>query len=121
MNGENKPTQAEQPKTEETPEPLPPPPPTFGFRTTAEPAGGWEEGFPRVYFSVYERQNPWVVYNQAEDDMINHEFWIGMQLTVLPPTPVEGGAGAEAPAQQPALTPEQRALRSTGSRRVLGT
>jgi len=117
MNGEqhDQDRERDEREGEEIPPPEPPPPPIFGFRTAHEPEGGWEEGFPRVYFSVFERQAPWVVLNQAEDDAINHDYWIGMQLTPLPPPEGE----EVAPVVDDGLTDAQRQLRSTGQRRVL--
>lgn len=40
-------------------------------RTTAEPEGGYEEGYPKVYFSVYDRVPPIVVKTPNEDAAID--------------------------------------------------
>jgi hypothetical protein len=51
-------------------EPLAPAPFTRP-RTTAEPEGGYEEGYPRVYFSVYDRVPPIVVKTPNEEAAID--------------------------------------------------
>ncbi len=51
-------------------EPLAPAPFTRP-RTTAEPEGGWEPGYPKVYFSVYDRVPPIVVKTPAEEGAID--------------------------------------------------
>lgn len=40
-------------------------------RTTAEPEGGYEEGYPKVYFSVYDRVPPIVVKTPKEEAAID--------------------------------------------------
>ena len=47
--------------------PLPKPAPFTRPRTTAEPEGGYEEGYPKVYFSVYDRVPPIVVKTPNEE------------------------------------------------------
>jgi hypothetical protein len=45
---------------------LPLPAPFTRPRTTAEPEGGYEEGYPKVYFSVYDRVPPIVVKTRTK-------------------------------------------------------
>jgi hypothetical protein len=51
--------------------PLPPRAPFSSPRTVAEPEGGWQEGFPKVYFSVYDRVPPIVVKEPHEEAAID--------------------------------------------------
>jgi len=50
---------------------LPAPAPFTRPRTTAEPEGGWEPGYPKVYFSVYDRVAPIVVKTPNEETAID--------------------------------------------------
>ena len=50
---------------------LPPLPPFTRPRTTAEPEGGYEAGYPKVYFSVYDRVPPIVVKTPNEESAID--------------------------------------------------
>lgn len=62
-------------------EPQEPPPPSrraVSFRTTHPDQ--FEDGFPKVYFSIWERHAPFVVKNQAEEDSVDKRFWIGLEL-----------------------------------------
>jgi len=63
------------------PAPLPAEPAPFsGLRTTKKPEGGWKQGFPKVYFSVWEHKAPIVVLTPAEDEVIDKTFWM-----IIPP------------------------------------
>jgi hypothetical protein len=58
---------------------LPPPPVPSPFsspRTTAEPDGGWEAGFPKVYFSVYDRLPPIIIKTPAEEATVDRTNWM---------------------------------------------
>jgi hypothetical protein len=50
---------------------LPEPAPFSRPRTTAEPEGGYEAGYPKVYFSVYDRVPPIVVKTPNEETAID--------------------------------------------------
>lgn len=60
-------------------------PSAWGYRTAEKPPDGWEEGYPKVYFSVYERWAPIVVKSSQEEHLIDKKFWIGMPV----PPPAE--------------------------------
>lgn len=65
--------------------PLPAEPAPFsGLRTTQKPEGGWKEGFPKVYFSVWEHKPPVVVFTPAEEAVMDKMFWM-----TVPPQPEE--------------------------------
>ena len=64
--------------------PLPDRAPFTAPRTVAEPEGGWKPGYPKVYFSVYDRAAPIVVkepYEEAGVDKANY--------MTIPPEPVD--------------------------------
>lgn len=68
-------------RQKEAEEPKEPPPPSrraVSFRTTHPDQ--FEDGFPKVYFSIWERHAPFVVKNQAEEDSVDKRFWIGLEL-----------------------------------------
>jgi hypothetical protein len=50
---------------------LPAPAPFTRPRTTAEPEGGWEPGYPKVYFSVYDKVAPIVVKTPNEETAVD--------------------------------------------------
>ena len=68
----------EKREREEKHEPPPPSRRAVSFRTTHPDQ--FEDGFPKVYFSIWERHAPFVVKNQAEDDSVDKRFWIGLEL-----------------------------------------
>jgi len=78
MNGERQEPQPEEQVFE------PPPPPAFvrpAIITTEPPPDGWPEGYPKVYFSIFERLPPIVVLNKEDEDAtINKTYW-----TTIPP------------------------------------
>lgn len=67
--------------------PLPPRAPFTSPRTTAEPEGGWEPGFPKVYFSVYDRVPPIVVKDPNEEGAIDKANY--MQIPAATDAPEE--------------------------------
>jgi hypothetical protein len=66
-----------------TAEALPRPSAALGIRTTAPPEGGWAEGYPKVFFSVWERLPPKVVFNAEDEEGIDKRYW----MTVPPEAP----------------------------------
>jgi len=72
------------PATDTPPQDPPAPqPPLPSIRTTEPPEGGWAEGFPKVFFSVYERVPPRVIKTQEEQDALDMRFW----MTIPPQDP----------------------------------
>lgn len=63
--------------------PLLQPAPTPPVRTTAPPEGGYEAGFPKIYYSVWERLPPRVVKTLAEEEILDRRFW----MTIPPQEP----------------------------------
>jgi hypothetical protein len=52
-------------------------------RTVAEPEGGWKPGYPKVYFSVYDRVPPIVVKEPNEEGAVDKANFM-----TIPPEPV---------------------------------
>lgn len=69
-----------------TEQPPPQAPALSSFRTTEPPEGGWEEGFPRVYYNVHERLAPRVIKTAAEAATLDPTFW----MTIPPQEPRAG-------------------------------
>jgi hypothetical protein len=73
----------EPPLGEKPSEDVPPAmPPSFAIGTTLPPAGGYEEGFPKVYFSVYEQRMPVIVKTPEQEAQIDRLRWM-----TVPPGP----------------------------------
>jgi hypothetical protein len=69
--------------------PLPPRAPFTSPRTVAEPEGGWEAGFPKVYFSVYDRVPPIVVKDPNEEGAIDKANYMQIPPATDAPEPVD--------------------------------
>lgn len=64
--------------------PVPPPEPNpfSSPRNTTPPEGGYKSGYPKVYFSVYDRVPPVVIKTAAEEATLDKTNW-----TTIPPEP----------------------------------
>jgi len=76
---------------------LPPLPPFTRPRTTAEPEGGYQPGYPKVYFSVYDRVPPIVVQTPNEETAIDKTNFM-----TIPPEEEVSTELTEAQGTQPA-------------------
>jgi len=57
--------------------------PDIATRTTTPPEGGFAAGYPKVFFSVYEKHPPEVVFNEEDEAAIDKKYW----MTIPPETP----------------------------------
>jgi hypothetical protein len=76
----------QQPEVEE--QVFEPPPFVFvrpAIVTTTPPEEGWEEGYPKVFYNVFERTPPVVVLSKADEDAwnLNKLYW----MTIPPEEP----------------------------------